>query len=113
MRTKSAGVRIREDLLETLKARAAELGYESFSAYMISLAIYDLIVRKDHPVTLQIMDLEPEHRDLFIDRLVEMQAKDIPGKRGSYFERVVEQVIEELGADGEEFVEKLRKKIKD
>lgn len=78
-------------LEEAVQIRWRELGYQSFSAYLIGLQRYDLMVQGDHSVTLPIARSRPEERDKVDAQLLEL-TKSGKGVRGAFLTRMLQRL---------------------
>jgi len=59
-------------ILDAVKKRAKQLGYQSLTAYIVGLIRYDLMIGKDHPATVEISRQREEDQDAIDDELVRM-----------------------------------------
>lgn len=80
------------ELHPILQRRATEEGYKSLSSYFVSLAVYDVLVRRPHRVTRTFMEQSLEARDAIIQQIVK-DFEAAPNRPGSYFESRLEELV--------------------
>lgn len=78
-------------LLQALKTRAQNLGFQSFAAYLLSLGRYDIICQGEHTMTGAIARATGHIRDK-IDNWLKRLAERGVGKRGVLLNHIVERM---------------------
>lgn len=96
MRSKKVGTHIPLDLLPAFEKRAADEGYPSVSAYLVSLGVYDCSVARPHYATGKIHELSMEEQDRIYK---EVGRACIAGETigGSWFEARLEEATKKAG----------------
>jgi len=100
MRSTMFSLRLPVVILDAVKKRAKQLGYQSLTAYIVGLIRYDLMIGKDHPATVEIARQREEDQDAIDDELVRMYEKG-ESLKGQYFENTIRDAVKSL-AEGKE-----------
>lgn len=90
------------ELEEDFEKRWLELGYQSFSAYLVGLALYDLWSKRAHKLTVPLMNKPAVIRDKIIAEIKEIYNSTDESKTrpGGWFERELKRLLDE--AKGEQ-----------
>jgi hypothetical protein len=68
--TRSKSLRINHALADAFEMRAKNLGYPSWTAYLVGLGEYDCLTQSAHGVTIEWSKLTPEEKDLLGAKLL-------------------------------------------
>lgn len=97
-------------MMETLlKERSKSLGYASISKYFLSMAMHDLIYRRDHHLTVPLANAAEVTQDTIIERLAQISHGKI--NRPTLLERCIASGLEREVSP--EDLEALKKRIGD
>ena len=110
MRSKTTSLKIPNILADAAKRRAKSLGYPSFNAYAISLIVYDLMVRKEHPITKAFAELDLDKQDRIFQELADLEEKG-KGVRGSFLEHLLHKAAEDSGVNAEKLIKGMTEQL--
>ncbi len=99
-------LRLPDDLSEAAAIRAAQLGYKTWTAYVLGLIRYDMMVQGEHTVTLPLSHARPAEMDRLDADLLE-RCKTGRGVRGQWLEKAIARIA------GDAKVEDVKGKLPD
>jgi hypothetical protein len=89
MTSPKKSVRFAPDLEEAIELRRKALKYRNFTAYIIGLVRYDLLVQGDHSLTLPYANLSDVEQDQLNAKLLALTKRG-KGERGSLLKRLLD-----------------------
>lgn len=84
-------LRLTPDLQAASELRAKQLGYANWSAYIIGLLRYDLLVQGEHTLTLPYSHLPAEEQDRINAKLLDLTKKG-KGERGQLLANIIKRI---------------------
>jgi hypothetical protein len=92
--SKNKSLRLPPDLGDAVEIRADQLGYRNFTAYVLGLIRYDMMVQGGHTVTLPLSNAKPADLDRLDAELLE-RCRTGKGIRGQWLEKVIAEIAGE------------------